>query len=78
MGEIQSIHWKKFERFLLAVGCEFKREKGDHRIYWKKGIKRPVVIPRDSRLPAFIVHNNLRVLGISREEFLEIVSRFKI
>ena len=44
MGEIDSIPWKKFEKFLLKIGCEFKREKGDHRIYWKLGIKRPVVM----------------------------------
>ena len=76
MDEIQSIHWKKFEKFLLNIGCEFKREKGDHRIYWKDGLKRPVVIPRDSQLPAFIILNNLRILGISREKFLEIISKF--
>ena len=35
------------------MGCEFKREKGDHRIYWKAGLKRPVVIPRDVALPTF-------------------------
>ena len=74
MGEIQAIHWKKFEKFLFAIGCEFRRERGDHRVYWKLGLKRPVVIPRDSQLPAFIVHNNLRILGISREEFLKIIS----
>lgn len=75
MPRIQSIHWKKFESFLIAVGCEFKREKGDHRIYWKKGIKRPIVIPRDSSLPAFIILNNLRVLDISREEYLKIINK---
>jgi len=59
----------------MKVGCEFKREKGDHRIYWKAGIKRPLVIPRDTSLPAFIILNNLRVLGISREEYLKILSQ---
>lgn len=73
MSRIQSIHWKEFEKFLLHVGCEFKREKGDHRIYWKKGIKRPVVIPRDTAIPVFIVLNNLRVLNVSREEYLKII-----
>lgn len=71
MPRIQAIHWKEFEKFLFAVGCEFKREKGDHRVYWKKGIKRPIVVPRDATLPVFIVLNNLKVLGISREEYLE-------
>ena len=75
MGGIDSIHWKRFEKFLLKIGCKFKREKGDHRVYWRQGLKRPVIVPRDSRLPAFIVHNNLRILGISREEFLKIISK---
>ena len=71
MPRIGSIHWKRFETFLLSVGCEFKRERRDHRIYWKKGINRPVVIPRDTALPPFIILNNLRVLGISREEYIK-------
>jgi len=75
MSEINSIHWRKFEKFLLENGCRFKREKGDHRIYWKPGLNRPVVIPRDKTLPAFIVLNNLRILGVSREEFLKVISQ---
>lgn len=75
MPRIQSVHWKEFEKFLFAVGCEFKREKGDYRIYWKAGIQRPVVIPRDTSLPAFIILNNLRVLGISREEYLKAIGK---
>lgn len=73
MPRIQAIHWKEFEKFLFKVGCKFKREKGDHRVYWKEGIKRPLVIPRDTSLPAFIILNNLKILGISREEYLKIV-----
>lgn len=73
MPKIESLHWKEFEKFLLSIGCVFKREKGDHRIYWKDGIKRPIVIPRDTSLPAFIILNNLRVLGVSRETYLEVI-----
>ena len=73
MSDLGSIHWKKFEKFLLAVGCEFKREKGDHRVYTKSGLLRPVVIPREKNLPAFIILNNIRILGISREEYLKII-----
>lgn len=73
MPRIQAVHWKEFEKFLLKIGCEFKREKGDHRIYWKQGIKRPIVIPRSVTLPAFIILNNLRILNISRAEYLKII-----
>lgn len=71
MPKIQNINWKDFEKFLFRVGCEFKREKGDHRIYWKKGLNRPIVIPRDVSLPPFIILNNLKILNISREEYLK-------
>ena len=75
MPKITPLHWKKFDKFLLFVGCQFQREKGDHRIYWREGISRPIVIPRDTSLPTFIIRNNLRVLGISHEEYLEILQR---
>jgi predicted RNA binding protein YcfA (HicA-like mRNA interferase family) len=75
MANIRPIHWKKFEKFLLFVGYHFEREKGDHRIYWREDLKRLVVIPRDTELPVFIIRNNLRILKISPEEYIEILKR---
>ena len=71
MPGLRPLHWKRFEKFLLFVGCNFEREKGDHRIYWKKGLTRPIVIPRDDEIPIFIIRNNLRILNIKTEEYLE-------
>ncbi|MDQ7815000.1 MAG: type II toxin-antitoxin system HicA family toxin [Patescibacteria group bacterium] len=73
MSGLTPISWKKFEKFLLHIGCEFKREKGDHRIYSKFGLKRPVVIPRDTQLPIFIIRNNLRILGFDVEDYLRVL-----
>lgn len=75
MAHLTPIHWKKFEKFLLFIGCRFEREKGDHRIYWREGLKRPVVIPRDGELPIFIIRNNLRILNINSEEYVEILKQ---
>jgi len=75
MPRIVPIHWKRFEKFLFFVGCAFEREKGDHRIYWRADLKRPVALTRDAQLPVFIIRNNLRVLGISTDEYLEILNR---
>lgn len=75
MPHLTPVSWKKFEKFLLFVGCELKREKGDHRIYGRAGISRPLAIPRDSNLPIFIIRNNLRILQISPEEYLEILKK---
>jgi len=75
MPRLAPVSWKKFDKFLLFIGCEFKREKDDHRIYWRNGLNRPIVIPRDTALPIFIIRNNLRVLGLSVDEYLEIMER---
>lgn len=75
MPRVAPVHWKRFEKFLLYVGCTFVREKGDHRIYSRDGLLRPVVVPRDTQLPVFIIRNNLRVLGISTDDYLQILER---
>lgn len=69
------IDWKKFERFLKFAGCNLVRERGDHRIWSRSELKRPVVIPRSSKIPVFVIRNNLRVLGISVSEYLEIIRK---
>ena len=71
MAHLTPISWKRFEKFLLFVGCNLTRIKGDHRIYWRDGLQRPVVIPIEIDLPVFVIRNNLRILGISPEEYLE-------
>lgn len=73
MSDINSVSWRLFEKFLIRIGYVFKRQKGDHRIYWKNGIPRPIVVPQERTLPVFIILNNLRVLGITKEEFLKIL-----
>lgn len=75
MPAITPIRWKEFEKFLLYVGCEFKRQKGSHRIYSRSGSSRPLVVPSHGELPIFVIRNNLRVLGITHEQYLEILKK---
>ncbi|TSC71525.1 MAG: putative periplasmic or secreted lipoprotein [Parcubacteria group bacterium Gr01-1014_38] len=75
MAKLAPVHWKTFEKFLFYVGCEFKRQKGDHRIYWSPGLKRPVVVPTDTQVPIFVIRSNLRTLGMSPQQYLEILER---
>jgi len=67
--------WKRFEKFLSFVGCTLLREKGDHRIWGRTGLIRPVVLPKTSKIPIFVIRNNLRVLGISVAEYLDIMGK---
>lgn len=75
MPRITPIKRKKFEKFLGFVGCEFKRQKGDHLIYARVGLKRPIVITADSDVPVFIIRGNLRTLKMSPDEYLEILKK---
>ncbi len=73
VSRITPVDYKKFDKFLKYVGCEFVRQKGDHRVYSKASLKRPVIIPAIRDIPVFIILNNLKILGIDREDYLSII-----
>lgn len=58
-----------FER----AGFRLVRQEGDHRVYVKEGCLRPVVIPAWKEVPVFIIKNNLRSAGMTRERYLELL-----
>jgi predicted RNA binding protein YcfA (HicA-like mRNA interferase family) len=58
---------------LEADGFRLIRQEGDHLIYTKAGVLRPVVIPKYSSVPVFIIKNNLRTASISRERYFELL-----
>ena len=49
------------------------RTKGDHLIYHYPGAIRPVIIPKYKEVPVFVIKNNMRVVGMSRENYLELL-----
>lgn len=73
MDKVGKVSWKRFEKFLLAIGCEFKSQEGSHRKYKKPGLLRPIIIPCDDELPQFIISNNLRTLNVSKEQFIKTI-----
>lgn len=75
MPKIPSISSKKFCKFLILIGCEYIRTEGDHDIFWKDGIMRPLVVPKRKDLPTFIIFNSLKTLGISKDEFLKRIKK---
>ena len=75
MPKKQNITNRQFQKFLVYVGCSLKRSKGDHFVYVRSDLIRPIIISLDNPLPQFIVRNNLKLLGISWEEFFNIIER---
>lgn len=65
-----SVLVKVFER----DGFSFSRQSGDHLIYIKAGVIRPIVIPAYDEVPVFIIKNLLRTAGMSRERYFELLA----
>ena len=57
------------------VGFTCVREEGDHRVYTKPGIPRPIIIPRYRAVPVFIIMNNLRTAGLSRADYFSLLEK---
>lgn len=73
MAKLKPVRHQDLEKFVLAVGCTFKRQKGSHRVYWRDDQIRPIIIPCYDAVPVFIIKNILRQLKIPSEEFLRII-----
>ena len=73
MARIAPVHFKKLVRVFKLSGFVLDRTEGDHLVYVKEGIKRPVVIPTYKQVPVFVIKNNLRSAKISREEYFRLL-----
>jgi predicted RNA binding protein YcfA (HicA-like mRNA interferase family) len=73
MPRIQPIHFEKLITVLLKCGFGIVRTRGDHIVLSKKGNIRPLVVPKWKEVPVFIIKNNLRSAGITRDEYLNLL-----
>jgi len=69
MPRISPISAQKLRRVFEKAGFSCVRIEGDHYVYTKVGVARPIVIPDWQEVPVFIIKNNLRSANISREEY---------
>jgi len=73
MPPIRPVSYKSLVRVFEREGFVFVRQQGDHLIYTKSGVKRPLVIPAYTAVPVFIIKNLLRTAGMSRERYFELL-----
>lgn len=73
MVKLSPVNYKKLVKVFEYLGFCLDRQEGDHLIYIKKGIKRPIVIPIYNDIPVFIIKNNLDSAGVSRKDYFNIL-----
>src|ERR1035438_10618506 len=59
MSKFSPVSYKTLCRVLEAEGFRLIRQEGDHLVYTSPGVLRPVVIPKYSSVPVFIIKNNI-------------------
>ncbi|MBU1487370.1 type II toxin-antitoxin system HicA family toxin [bacterium] len=75
MGRITPIPADRLCQVFEKAGFKCVRSEGDHFVYTKLGVLRPVVIPDWHEVPVFIIKNNLRTGGISRKRYFDLLGR---
>ena len=75
MAALRPIHYAKFEKFLKEIGCHLVRQRGDHHVWDRTGLIRPVIVRTKKDLPIMEIKSNLRTLGISTEEYLSVIEK---
>ena len=53
----------------------YKQTEGDHMVFTKPGVIRPVVIPRYDAVPVFVIKNNPRTAGMSHDRYFELLGK---
>jgi len=59
MPKLSPVSYKQLVRVFEADGFRWVRTEGDHMVYTKPGVLRPVVIPKYTAVPVFVIKNNL-------------------
>ena len=75
MPRFTPVDWRTLERVFLAAGFRFARQEGSHRSYVRDGLLRPVVIPAYTEVPVFIIRNNLKTAGLTREDYFRLLEQ---
>jgi hypothetical protein len=69
---LRNIPLKLFRQFLTEKGCVCNRTSGGHEHWSRKDLLRPITIQSHiDPIPEFIIKNNLRILGLTKQDFLD-------
>jgi predicted RNA binding protein YcfA (HicA-like mRNA interferase family) len=69
---LRNISLSDYQKYLEHIGCKCTRSKGGHNHYTRKDLLRPLTLQSHiDPVPEFIIKNHLRILGITKAEFLD-------
>ena len=75
MSKLRPVSYKTLAKSLRGRRLQLCSHRGDHVVFTKDGVLRPVVIPKYASIPVFIIKNNLRTAGMTRERYFELLGQ---
>ena len=75
MTKISPTDWKTQIKIFELFGCQYKRKKGSHHVLTFPGAKRAIVIPEYNEIDVDIIKNNMRTVGMSREDYFVLLNK---
>ena len=73
MPRISATDWRTQIKIFQAYGCKYKRKKGSYHVLTYPGAKRAVVIPEYDEIDLDIIKNNMRTVGMSRDDYFRLL-----
>ena len=78
MPKITSINYKTLIKIFKLDGFRVSRQKGDHIVMTKTGIKRPVVIKTSPRtVPVTHIRTNMTTAQMDRQQYFKLLEQAK-
>jgi len=75
MPKLYPTNWQVQLKIFQNFGCLYKRKKGSHHILTYPTAKRAVVIPEYDEIDVDIIKNNMRTVGMNREQYFELLQK---
>lgn len=76
--KITPVHYTVLVKVFELEGFKVSREKGDHIIMTRAGIKRPLVIKKSPKMvPVTHIRTNINTAEISRERYFQLLDKVR-
>ena len=75
MPRLTPVDWKTLLTIFQMFGCEYRRKEGSHHVLTYPGAKRAVVIPEYDEIDIEIIKNNMRTVGMTREQYFDLLKK---
>ena len=75
---MRPVTWKELRQICILAGCVDSRTQGSHLVMTRPGLARPIIIKMaKGDLGPRIVMSNMRTLGLTREEFEQLLDQVR-